>query len=138
MLSSQGSTTTLTDGMIICQTIGQQTVSGTSKKGPIVLQGFQQYNWSKLIAGSSSTNNITVKAFPNPFIKNVSFQFSTSIEEEISITIFDISGHLIFEKKKKPIDKIIQLDLESLPGAIFLIRLSNSELNFYAKIIKTL
>ncbi|WP_366186311.1 T9SS type A sorting domain-containing protein [Flavobacterium ovatum] len=136
MLSSQGSTTTLSNGMIVKQTIGQQTVSGTSKKEYVVLQGFQQGYWSKLISSSINKNNIIVRTYPNPFVDLVHLQLSKKIDEEVTVSIFDTSGHLIFQVKKKPIDMIVTLNLDFLPGSVFLVRLDNSQLNYFTKILK--
>ncbi|WP_418264672.1 T9SS type A sorting domain-containing protein [Flavobacterium faecale] len=138
MLSSQGSSSNLSNGLIVKQTIGQQTISGTSKKEYVVLQGFQQNFWSKLISSSSSKNNIIVQAHPNPFIDNINFQFSNATDEDVTVSIFNISGHLIYQEKKKPVNLIINLQLGYLPGSVFLLRLYNSQLDYYTKIIKSL
>lgn len=51
MLSSQGKSVIIANGMFVSQTIGQQSATGTYKKGYVFVQGFQQSNWEKLIFG---------------------------------------------------------------------------------------
>ena len=99
MLSSQGSSQTLTNGLYVSQTIGQQSVIGTyTVDGKTYGQGFQQSLWSKYIS-SSVNNTITTITFPNPFISSINFQFSQPIKETISVALFDVRGRLFFKDK---------------------------------------
>jgi hypothetical protein len=50
MISSQGKSSVLSNGIRVKQTIGQQSVSGNSKGDYIVQQGFQQNRWTKILA----------------------------------------------------------------------------------------
>jgi hypothetical protein len=139
MLSSQGLSTKMPDGLIIKQTVGQQSLTGTStNKNYVVMQGFQQSLWSKYIASSNidSIENIKTTTYPNPFTETINFQFSKPIADIISISIFDVLGRLVYEQKKKAINTILTIDLASLPTSEYLIRLSTTNLNYYTKIIK--
>ena len=50
MLSSQGSTSKTNNGVIVTQTIGQQSVTGNyTNNGFDIGQGFQQANWARII-----------------------------------------------------------------------------------------
>jgi hypothetical protein len=138
MISSQGNSATLSNGLVIKQSIGQQTVSGTSKKEYIVLQGFQQNYWAQLITSSINKNDLIVTTYPNPFIEDVQFEFSKSNDEEVLIRIFDTSGRLLFQENKKIKDQLIKLHLGPMPGTIFLVQISNSQLNYYTKILKSI
>jgi hypothetical protein len=64
MISSQGTSKTISSGLIVKQTIGQQTVSGNIKGDIIVQQGFQQSYWEDRIIESNSSQ-IIVSAYPN-------------------------------------------------------------------------
>ena len=136
MVSSQATTKVTSSGMIIKQTIGQQSVSGTSSGSVIVQQGFQQSYWSKFIAASQA-NPIGVNTYPNPCREFVNFQFSIDLgTTTVDILIFDINGRIVFSKTEKMIGTLLTLDLPSLPSAPYLVRLSSSQFNYFTKIIK--
>lgn len=135
MLSSQGDTKKLSNGIIVKQTIGQQSIIGNSKKDYIVMQGFQQSFWNKYIA-SNYYSNIETKTFPNPFVNTVNFEFSEAVDEIVNVSIFDVSGRLIFKKAQKPIDKILTFDVNIMSGRQFLVQLQSTNFVHYTKIIR--
>lgn len=135
MLSSQGSTAKISDGYIISQTIGQQSAIGSSNKGTVVIQGFQQSFWSTYIASNEKTE-ITTQTYPNPFTETVNFQFSQSIPDLITVYVYDVSGHLVFEKKEKLDNLILTINLSKLPHSEYLVLLQAINFNYYTKIIK--
>ncbi|MFV7236933.1 MULTISPECIES: T9SS type A sorting domain-containing protein [Flavobacterium] len=135
MLSSQGLSKKMPDGSIIRQTIGQQTLIGTSSNNYVVMQGFQQSIWGKYIY-SNLIDDIKTTTYPNPFIETINFQFSKPINGLIEVNIFDIVGRKIFELKKKSNDNILIIDLSLLPSSEYLIRLNAFNFSYYTKIIK--
>lgn len=139
MISSQGTSTETADGLIIKQTIGQQSLIGTSgNKKYVVMQGFQQSLWGKYIASNNiePIEGIKTTTYPNPFIETINFQFSKPVVDIISISIYDILGRLVYEQKQKAVSAILTIDLITLPTSEYLIRLSGTNLNYYTKIIK--
>jgi hypothetical protein len=139
MLSSQGLSAKTTSGLLVKQTVGQQSITGSStNKDYVVIQGFQQSYWSKYITSNKIdvVQGISTIAYPNPFTETINFQFSKPITDEISISIFDILGRLIYEQKKKIDNTILTIDLARLPTSEFLVRLTTNNLNYYTKIIK--
>ncbi|MBC7844999.1 MAG: T9SS type A sorting domain-containing protein [Flavobacterium sp.] len=139
MISSQGLSTKTSDGLIIRQTIGQQSFTGTSgNKDYVVMQGFQQSLWGKYIASNhiAAIEDIKTTTYPNPFTDIINFKFSKPVTDVISISVFDVLGRLIYEQKKKPANNILSIDLATLPTNEFLIRLSTTTFNYYTKIIK--
>jgi len=136
MISSQGTSITTASGLIVKQTVGQQSVSGNSQGDIIVQQGFQQSYWQELLK-NASISRVAVTTFPNPFLESISFQFSASIDSTVQVTIFDLYGRSVFEKTSTVNDNLIQLvDLPPLPNAQYLVRLSGKNLNYFTKIIK--
>lgn len=135
MLSSQGDTNKISNGIIVKQTIGQQSIIGNFKKDYIVMQGFQQSLWNKYIA-SNYYSNIETKTFPNPFVNTVNFEFSEAVDEIVNVSIFDISGRLIFKKAQKPIDKILTFNVNIMSGRQFLVQLQSTNFVHYTKIIR--
>lgn len=135
MLSSQGQSIRMPDGLIIKQTIGQQSVTGNSIGNTIVIQGFQQSLWSNYIA-SNDKIEITTLTFPNPFTETVNFQFSQSMPNQITVYVYDLIGRLVFEKKEVIKDLILTINLSKLPQSEYLVRLQTIKFNYYTKIIK--
>jgi hypothetical protein len=135
MLSSQGDTKVLSNGVVVRQTIGQQSVIGNSDGDIVVMQGFQQSLWSKYIS-SNTTEYIKTIVYPNPFIDKVNFEFSKPIQEIITVSVYDILGRLVFEQKKKPDEMILTIDLFQLPRSEYLVRLYSTNYNYYTKIIR--
>ncbi|TDE07230.1 T9SS type A sorting domain-containing protein [Flavobacterium sandaracinum] len=135
MLSSQGVSKILSDGTVISQTIGQQSLNGTSNKDYVVMQGFQQSFWGKYIA-LNTVETIKTITFPNPFIQTVNFEFSKVITEDIHITVFDLGGRLVFEQTKKADDLVLTITLPFLPSSEYLVRLNTSSFTHFTKIIK--
>ena len=136
MLSAQGTSKELSNGMYVSQTIGQQSVIGNyTKDGKTYGQGFQQSLWSRYI-GSNSNNSITTVVFPNPFVSTINFQFSQPIEGPISVNLFDVRGRLIFTTEKEATENTLTLDLPHIADSNYLIRLSTPNYTYYAQILK--
>lgn len=139
MISSQGQSTKMPDGLIIKQTVGQQSLTGTAaNKNYVIMQGFQQSLWGKYIASNKidALEVVKITTYPNPFIETVNFQFSKPVADILSISIFDILGRLIYEQKKKVDTTILTIDLASLPTSEYLVRLNTTNFSYYTKIIK--
>jgi hypothetical protein len=135
MLSSQGISKKMSDGSVVTQTVGQQSLIGTSSNNYVIIQGFQQSLWGKYIS-SNAVNDIKITTYPNPFISTVNFELSKPIIGLINVNVFDLSGHLIFEQKVKPNNNILTIDLPLLPSSEYLVRFNALNFNYYTKIIK--
>ena len=136
MISSQGKSTILSNGLFVSQTTGQQSVIGNStKKGYTTSQGYQQNLWGKYIS-SSIISKITTTTYPNPFIESINFQFSQSIKETVSISIFDVLGRLVYNQEKLVSENILTLDLPNLTSSNYLVKLTTSNYIYYTKILK--
>ena len=80
MLSSQGSTSVTSSGVIVTQTIGQQSVIGNYDNQYFKIgQGFQQAkqaNWSRIIL-EQTIPEFEVSIYPNPFNNIVNIQHNS-------------------------------------------------------------
>lgn len=138
MISSQGKSITLPNGLTVSHSIAQLSVNGSSSSAITVQQGFQQSLWSKYIAGNDLiTESIKVMVYPNPFVSNVNFEF-VKTPPIVSLSIFDLTGRLVFREQKNTQNGLVTIDLSALPNASYLIQLSASNFNYYTKIIKNL
>lgn len=136
MLSAQGTSGVLSNGLYVSQTIGQQSVIGTyTVDGKTYGQGFQQSLWSKYIS-SSVNNTITTITYPNPFISSINFQFSQPIKETISVALFDVRGRLVYSENKNALDNILTLELPNLASSNYLVRLTSNNYTYYTQILK--
>jgi hypothetical protein len=138
MLSSHGTSHELSSGVIINQTIGQQSLIGNSSTDFVVMQGFQQSLWGKYIASTriEDLSGIKTTTYPNPFTETVNFQFSESVTDVVTISVFDIVGRLVYQQDKTPINNILTINLAMLPSTKYLVRLQTLKLSYYTQIIK--
>jgi preprotein translocase subunit YajC len=135
-ISSQGATIKTTSGLVVKQTIGQQSVTGNSQGEITVQQGYQQSHWERLTRRSEKLN-VLISTFPNPFREILNFQFSNTQDSPVRISIFDSHGRIVFDKTKAVVDNLITLeDLTALPNAQYLVKLSNKKFNYHTIIIK--
>ena len=137
MLSAQGSSTTLSNGVFVSQTIGQQSVIGNyTPDGFSYGQGFQQSVWSKYIKQNDVLSSITTTTYPNPFISTINFQFSQPIKETITVSLFDIRGRLIYSADKIATDNILTVEFSNLSSSNYLVRLSTPTYTYFTQILK--
>ena len=134
MISAQGGSVTTANGQFIRYSVGQQSVTGTSSNGYVVQQGFQQSNWGKIL--EQNTLSIITTVYPNPFVNEINFSFSTSPGEKISAYVFDVLGRLVYSEDIKNENNLIKLNLLNLSTAEYLVKLSSDKFVHSAKIIK--
>lgn len=137
MLSAQGSSNLLTSGILIKQTIGQQSTIGNYKlPSAIIRQGFQQ----SLISKSLSTtfiNEILTTTYPNPFVDQIHFQFSKPISGLITVTIFDLLGRLLYKEQKEASQNILTIGNLNFSQNEYLVKLSATNYNYTTQIIQS-
>jgi len=135
MISSQGKNASITNGIIVSQTIGQQSLTGTSPNGVTVQQGFQQSNWNKIITAVPPTSIVTT-TYPNPFVDSLTFQFSTAPSNLVRIEIYDILGRLLYNEKNEVTDFKTTINPIQLPSAEYLVKITAQNYTYFTKIIK--
>ena len=75
MLSSMGSTSETSSGIIATQTIGQTSVIGFYKNSRTgISQGYQKPLLNKIIS-NPQTNTLDIKVFPNPFVDQINLNY---------------------------------------------------------------
>ena len=137
MLSAQGTSTTLSNGVFVSQTIGQQSVIGNSTRDGVTYgQGFQQSAWSKYIKQNDTLSSITTTTYPNPFVQTIHFQFSKSITDLIAVMFYDIRGRLIYQESKLAVENILTIELPQLATSNYLVKLSAPNYTYYTQILK--
>jgi len=134
---SQGSTSKLESGLIISQSIGQESVIGNFSNDNVkIIQGFQQPFWTRLISNSSSVIPIEITHFPNPITDNLNLSFYNYDMGELVLSIYDYSGRILMKRNISVESGRSIVDLTILPSGSFLVGLQNDKINYYIKIIK--
>jgi hypothetical protein len=137
MVSAQGNSIALINGMYVSQSIGQQSITGTSQKNNFTLsQGYQQSLWNSYIK-TNNTSLISTKTYPNPFFDTLNFQFSQPINSPIQITLFDITGKIVFQQTKLANETLLTITNLQLPSATYLVHLSADKFDYYTQIIQS-
>ena len=134
---SQGTTSKLESGLIISQSIGQESVIGNFSNDNVkIIQGFQQPFWTRLISNSSSVIPIEITHFPNPITDNLNLIFYNYDMGELILSIYDYSGRILMKRNISVESGKSIVDLTILPSGSFLMGLQNDKINYYIKIIK--
>lgn len=137
MLSAQGGSNQVVKGLILHQTIGQQSVIGNHTLLHRSLgQGFQQSSLSSTRLMINNHNVIT-QVYPNPFVNQIQFQFSEPVLGNISIRIFDLLGRLVYSDSKLAVKAILTLENLQFSENVYVVKLSTSNYNFTTQIIKS-
>ena len=133
MISSQGSSSLTSSGIIVNQTIGQQSITGGFTGSFSVQQGFQQSYWYNYL---STSKPILVSAYPNPFHELIQFSLSNLKNGKIAIQVFDINGKIVYIKNHFVENNLITVDLSNLSDGMYLVKLNRKDFNHFSKIIK--
>ncbi len=137
MVSAQGNSIALTNGMYVSQSIGQQSITGISQKNNVTFsQGYQQSLWNNYIK-TNAISSLSTKTYPNPFIDTLNFQFSQSINSPVQITLYDITGKIVFQQTKLANPTLLTISNLQLPSATYLVHLSADKFNYYTQIIQS-
>lgn len=131
-----GSSTTLNSGIIVLQTVGQQSVTGNSTvANQTVQQGFQQSLVAKFFP-VYSVNTISTTVYPNPFSGVFNILFSESIAGELSISLYNMFGVLVSQQKKQNAPLSLSFNYEQLPTGSYVLHLTAKNYAFSRTLIK--
>ena len=133
MISSQGESSVVSSGLIVKQTIGQLSITGSFSGNLVVQQGFQQSYWDNHL---NSSNPILVSISPNPFTELIQYNISDLKNEKIAVHIFDVNGKIVYFKEHFVENQSITLKLSKLSNGIYLVKLNKKGFNHFSKIIK--
>jgi hypothetical protein len=135
MTSSQGTSVQAANNLMVQQSIGQQSVTGNYLGSLFsVGQGFQQGRISK--SKDPLALNIQIMTFPNPFTAKINFQFSSSIDGPIKISMYDVLGKLVMSSEKELLNNNITLDNLNFPDGQYIVKLSAKNFNYTTNLIK--
>jgi hypothetical protein len=120
----------------ISQTIGQQSITGTSvRNGHTIRQGFQQPPGSFFIGEPEVDSNLEAQVFPNPFQLSLDILFPGKTEQDIQVFIHDIQGRIVYSKTHSA-TQLLYLSLGHISSGSYLLNVSVGNRSFTRSIIK--
>lgn len=136
MFSSQGGTITLKNGLVVRQTIGQQSVNGNSTVNRYnIQQGFQQ-SLSTPLSSTFNSLTITTTVYPNPFVGILNIQFSEATTSDLTISLFNLFGVLIKKEVKSYPQSQLLFNFENIPSGSYVLQLTASNFTYSKTLIK--
>ena len=134
--ASTGISKTISNGFYVSQSVGQLSITGLAVKPNIVVQqGYQQSN----IATSTTViakQMVAVSAYPNPFVDVLNLKVSTTTNEEITVTITDMSGRIIHKKVYNDLNNGVSIKLDNLAPQSFTLNLNGITTRYSTPLIK--
>ena len=136
MLSSQGTSSRASGGVVVRQTIGQQSAIGNYRESNIIVgQGFQQSN--KMKTAVPPVISVTTTTYPNPFVDSVNFQFSLPVSGPIKISLFDVMGRLVYYKEKTAINNTLTIENLSFAQGEYFVKLTAKNYTYSTNLLKS-
>ncbi len=135
VLSSQGGVYITASKITVSQTIGQPSVIGTSNTSNVsISQGFQHKRWAAIINSNKHPFDLTV--FPNPFRDAVSLTFDSESDVATEISLYTISGVLMFKGVYHQQGLEIRIRFPNLPVATYMLKVKQNKHINYQQLIK--
>jgi hypothetical protein len=133
MVSEQVTSKYISSGIIVNQTIGQVCVpKGCIKNTMIAGHGLKRDPNNK----HNVSIDIKTTTYPNPILDSVNFKFSSTINGDIKVIIFDLLGKVVFHQVKKAFQNILTIDNIQLLEGAYLVQLTAENYNYSTKILK--
>lgn len=112
-------------GGTVSYSIGQIVYTTNTGSTGSVLQGVQN-TFEIFIIGINETGlNISLTAFPNPTLANLTLQINNYTNEILSYQLYDMQGQLL--SSQQIIAQLTQIDMSSLPTATYFVDVVDHE-----------
>lgn len=137
MLASQGANSLLQSGVLVHQSVGQQSATGTY--GTATLRVEQGYQQSKPISTAKAlVNKVSITAFPVPFDDTITFQFSSEIKSPVSLVFYDVLGRVVYSKTP-PIDSptTVKVDQLSLADGEYFVTITYQNIKYSINLLRS-
>ncbi|TKC00526.1 hypothetical protein [Pedobacter cryophilus] len=136
MISSLGVSKSLSNGLMVSQTIGQQSITGTSSGDKFLIQqGFQQALISKIVPVTSFMT-IQTAAFPNPFVDIICFKFSQHLKGDLTVAVYDYVGRVAYKKVFNSPGDVVNVNLGVLTPQKYVVNLTATNYSYSTIIAK--
>jgi len=136
MIAAQGGTFIAKNGLVVRQSVGQMSVTGNAAAvANMVQQGFQQILIRQLFA-VYDTNIIVTSIYPNPFRGPLSITFSAPIAQDLSVSLFNMLGNLVFMQSFISGQSVLYFNFDRIPAGSYVIHVKAKNFSFSKIIIK--
>jgi len=126
IISTSGSTSTLSNNFVVHQCVGQQGPIGLVSTSDIqVRQGFIQPSVLKGMLYESDNTELQASIFPNPTSEHLTISFDEIVDSDINIYLYDVNGRLVLNKEVYGLFDIQFSVLHLQTGNYFLIATSD-------------
>ena len=133
-LASMGKGEISNQNFIIRQSIGQSSVIGTFQNDGVYFgQGFLS---GVLPTRKSKEAPIKIIAYPNSFVDEVRFRFVPGYNFDVAMSIFDMSGKIVYKNKITPINSEVEINLEKLSSGLYIVFFNFGNRLLQSRIIK--
>jgi hypothetical protein len=105
--------------------VGQVVYTANTNASGTVSQGVQQAYEIFTLSIKETELNISLKAFPNPTLDNLTLQIRDYNNEKLSYQLYDIQGRLLNNGQIEA--QQTNIEMTSLPTAIYFINVVNQE-----------
>jgi hypothetical protein len=136
MLSAQGNSQTIKGGMVVLQTIGQQSVNGNATTSNLTMQqGFQQSLISQFFP-VYNVNKVITTVYPNPFSTTVNVSLSAPSNEDLTISLYNLFGVLVYKEVKTAPQSLLTFNFGNLPSSSYILHVTAKNYSFSKTLIK--
>jgi hypothetical protein len=138
MITVQGGTFVAKNGLVVRQSVGQMSAIGNASVGNFVFQqGFQQSLIGQFFqVPTYNLNTIGATIYPNPFNGPLSISFSAPITNNLSVSLYNMTGLLLFTKSFTTPQSVLNFNFDYLPTGSYVIRITAINYSFSKIIIK--
>ena len=112
-------------GGTVAFSVGQVVYTANTNASGTLSQGVQQAYEIFTLSIKETELNISIKAFPNPTLDNLTLQISDYKNEKLSYQLYDIQGRLL--NNGQIVAQQTNIEMTSLPTAIYFINVVNQE-----------
>ena len=105
--------------------VGQIVYTANTNASGTLSQGVQQAYEIFTLSIKETELNISLKAFPNPTLDNLTLQIRDYNNEKLSYQLYDIQGRLL--NNGQIVAQQTNIEMTSLPTAIYFINVVNQE-----------
>ena len=105
--------------------VGQVVYTANTNASGTLSQGVQQAYEIFTLSIKETELNISLKAFPNPTLDNLTLQIRDYNNEKLSYQLYDIQGRLL--NNGQIVAQQTNIEMTSLPTAIYFINVVNQE-----------
>jgi len=115
----------LNGGYSVSWTLGEPVIATAQNGSNTLTQGFQQPTYNVLAITTETLQGFDVNVFPNPTSDYITIDWTTNKENTLYITLFDLAGKMISEKKYSAADEKVSINLSQLASAQYILEVKD-------------